>query len=227
MTVKKTATILSRIKLKLNITTDLELAQKMGVPARRLQTWKFRDSTPYDEIIDLCVKENIDLNQVLAETPLDSGSDDCIECNAHTEEIRGAAKLCVSNYILPPKNRLDKYDLSSDQIVDALLINPHWARYVLGMSSEKLALIRVIGNNMSPWVSDGDLVIVDMMNTILVTDAPYVLRYDGSMLVIKRLVRHNDNTIVAKSDSQYCEDEIFTPDTLPTVIGRVIRRIVS
>jgi len=78
---------------------------------------------------------------------------------------------------------------------------------------------------MAPWATDGDMVIIDTSLTTIVNDAPYILQYDG-VLVAKRLVRRQDGMILAKSDSLYCEEEVFAPESLPKIVGRIVRRLV-
>lgn len=216
------AVIFARIKTALRLKTDKALAERLNVPLRRLQTWKSRNTLRFEEILLLCEEENIDLNLIFFGRNYNETHDQRLAA-----ESRGAAEKCkTANYIFPPKKRLDIHNLDSDQIVDTLLLNAEWTQYVLGLEPKNLALIRVIGNNMSPWVTDGDLVIIDTCSTTIVTDAPYALLYD-SVIVIKRLIRLPDGAIVAKSDSQYCEDERFADETTsPKIVGRVMRRLV-
>lgn len=214
--------ILNRIKQVLKIDTDKALAERMNIPLRRMQTWKHRNTVPYREIIDLCQQENLDLNRIFLNKTYGLESQP-----THLDEPRTYADICaVSNCIRPPICRIEQHQITSKQIVDTLHINAEWAQHALGLTRDNMALIRVIGNNMAPWVSDGDLVLIDLTNTVIVADAPYVLAYD-SILVVKRLVRQNDGTVTVRNDSHYCDDETFPPDTkLPPIIGRVIRRFV-
>jgi phage repressor protein C with HTH and peptisase S24 domain len=99
-------------------------------------------------------------------------------------------------------------------------------KHVLNLDAANLVLIRIVTNNMAPWATDGDLVIIDISQTAIVADSPYILQY-GDVLVPKRLVCQNDGTIVAKSDSQYCDDEVYPSDIKPPrILGRIIRRVV-
>lgn len=217
--------VFNRIKKNLGFRTDKELAERLEVPLRRLQTWKSRNTMRFHEILQFCEKEDIDLNTVFFDRISDKPG--ALSLEPFQNETRGSATVFEpTNCILPPKNRLDMYELNSDQIVDTIHISAEWAQHVLGLTAKKVALIRVVGNNMAPWVTDGDLVIIDTTNTAIVSDAPYALLYN-SVIVVKRLLRQFDGTITARSDSQYCEDEQFADDTaLPKILGRVIRRIV-
>lgn len=225
----QTIQIFNKIKQALGINSDKTLAELMQIPVRRMQTWKHRDSIPYREIIALCIQQHLDLNTIFTiEKDRAFTAADQTLSDRKTRET-GLPTLCPhSKCIRPPIGTLAHHNISNSQIVDNLHINAEWAHYALGITPDKLAVIRVVGNNMAPWVADGDLVVIDPTNTAIVSDAPYALLYDNSVIIIKRLVRHNDGQIVAKSDSQYCEDEHFLPDSTPPprIIGRVLRRLV-
>jgi len=217
--------IYDRLKKALDLPTDKALAERWGIPLRRLQTWKSRDTIRSKEILLFCKKEGLDLNSIFfGGSPNETGAS---KLSGNEGGTCGEAIICTAaNCIRPPKGRLDIHDLTNEQIVDTLHINAEWTQYVLGLTPQKVALVRVIGNNMSPWVTDGDLVIIDTTSTTIVSDAPYALQYNN-VIVVKRLIRQSDGTIIARSDSQYCEDEQFADDaTLPKIIGRVIRRLV-
>lgn len=57
--------ILERIKEKLNIKNDKEIAEVLGVNQQNLTNWKARNTIPYFEIISLCLEKNINLIYIL------------------------------------------------------------------------------------------------------------------------------------------------------------------
>lgn len=200
------ASIFSRIKTALNISTDAALADKFNVPLRRLQTWKIRNTIPTAHIIDLSNQYGLDLNYVWCgkEIPKAEPSD-----TTHTK---------------PKAYELAHCGIKSDQIVDTVQMDNHWLRYSLNVDPEHIAVILVKGNNMSPWAVDGDLVIINCSEKTIINDAPYVIKQDD-ILLVKRLVDKHDGTIIAVSDSTYCADEIYPDNAHPEIIGRIIRRI--
>lgn len=204
-----TSALINNLKKYLGLKTDKELAEYWDIPVRRIQTWKSRNSPiSFREIINFCLQNSMDLNAIFYGKPI-------------SQKVNG----CPATHIQPPASAIKHADYTSDQIVDVLHINREWAHHVLGITEDNLVEIRIAGNNMMPWVAEGDVVFIDISHTAVVTDAPYVLKY-GNTLVVKRLIRHSDGSIVAKSDSQYCEDELFPPDCAPHIVGRVIRRLV-
>lgn len=57
--------ILERIKKKLKLKSDKEVAEIMGVPQQNITNWKSRNTIPYLEIISLCLLKNINLIYIL------------------------------------------------------------------------------------------------------------------------------------------------------------------
>jgi phage repressor protein C with HTH and peptisase S24 domain len=68
--------------------------------------------------------------------------------------------------------------------------DPLWLRSLTASSSAKLSVIRVEGDSMSPTLSAGDDILVDLADGAdRLRDGIYVLRVDGTLLV-KRLAIH-------------------------------------
>lgn len=57
--------ILERIKKKLKLKSDREVAEIMGVQQQNITNWKTRNTVPYQEIISLCLVRNINLIYIL------------------------------------------------------------------------------------------------------------------------------------------------------------------
>jgi SOS-response transcriptional repressor LexA len=193
--------VFARLKSALDLPTDAALAELFKVPIRRLQTWRSRNTIPTCNIIALCQEKKLDLNYVWG-----------LKSSEH--------KLSTTHTTPPSKIN----NMVSDQIVNFIQMDNQWLRHSLNVAPERMALIQVKANNMIPWVVDGDLVIINKDNTTIINDAPYVIQV-GDVLLVKRLVDKHDGTIIAKSDSQYCDDEVFTAEAPPVIVGRIIRRI--
>jgi transcriptional regulator with XRE-family HTH domain len=56
--------IIYQLKIILNLSTDLELANFLNISPTTLSTWKSRNSIDYKMIINLCDEHNIDLNKL-------------------------------------------------------------------------------------------------------------------------------------------------------------------
>lgn len=129
--------------------------------------------------------------------------------------------------------RVPRYDVTasagngayqvSEQVVDYIQFKSDWIKNVLGASAQHLALISVKGDSMAPTLSDGDIILVDTTDRHFETNAIYVLQLEGSLLV-KRIQRKIDGTVVIKSDNLAYEPEVVRGDLLDQlkVVGRVV-----
>ena len=221
----KVTSILARLKTATCVRTDADLAAKLKVSLRRLQSWKQRNTIPCKEIIPFCLENDFDLNEILAGKRTTTANKGDL-CDSH-ERISGKTEKCPHHeFVIPPVGIISSKEIFSDQIIDTFHVCEGWIHYVLNMDSPHLSLIRIVGNNMSPWAADGDIVFINTNMTTIVNDAPYILKYDGT-LVAKRLSKTQTGEIIAKSDSPYCEPEIFNEaNPLPQIIGRIVRRVV-
>lgn len=57
--------IINRLMSKLNIKNKTELANIMGVSTQVMGNWKTRNKIPYEEILTVCVKNNIDIKHIV------------------------------------------------------------------------------------------------------------------------------------------------------------------
>jgi phage repressor protein C with HTH and peptisase S24 domain len=113
--------------------------------------------------------------------------------------------------------------IHSEQIVDYLSFKAEWVRNGLGLSVQDLALINVQGDSMEPTLSNNDLILIDTRTHQVQNNAIYVLQFNGALLV-KRIQRRLDGTVIVKGDNPVYEPEVLLGDasTQLNVIGRVV-----
>lgn len=113
--------------------------------------------------------------------------------------------------------------VANEQVVDYIQFKPEWIKSALGVSAKNLALISVKGDSMEPTLSNGDIIMVDTTDRQFEANAIYVLQNWGSLLV-KRIQRKMDGTVVIKSDNKAYEPEIVRGDLIEQlhVVGRVV-----
>ncbi|MEW6314750.1 MAG: S24 family peptidase [Pseudomonadota bacterium] len=113
--------------------------------------------------------------------------------------------------------------IHSEQVVDHLAFREKWVRDALGVTQKDLALISVKGDSMEPTLSNGDQILIDMRKGRIEDDAVYVLQYNG-VLLVKRIQRKLDGSVVVKSDNQYYEPETLDAKAAGAliVVGRVV-----
>lgn len=223
---------LSRIKEELGIQTDVELAEAMDVGIRRIHNWKQRNTIPTESIVAICGSEGLDLEYILTGNKAHTGRGQSAEnWSAHS------APVCDQPRVCPPYKRFVKYDahgnvvcsFESPQIVDVLSPGTNWLIHALGVQPEDLLLMKVIGDNMSPWAQDGDLVFVDTSYKSTINGGVLALRYADGTMTIRRIFRNPDGSLLAKSDTESSEPELLdisNEDMYPLVVGRVVRRLV-
>lgn len=252
-TLLSTRDVLSRIKDELGLDTDLELADVMGVGIRRIHNWKHRNTVPTEEIVGICGKEGLDLQyiltgqriglgrsdgqgevcQLLAQSP--AGGHDADYTNKTRDSF--SHSTCGHPLIHPPykayTQRSDNGEVlnsfTSPQIVDVLAPGLNWLNHSLGVAPENFLLVKVLGDNMAPWLQDGDLVMVDAGIKTTINGGCLMLRYSDGMMMVRRVFRNPDGTFLAKCDNECCPPDIIDPNnnmTYPIVVGRVVRRLV-
>ena len=231
-----TKDVLGRIKEELGIHTDAELAEAMTVNIRRIHNWKQRNTVPTEAIVALCGCEGLDLEYIL------TGNKTGLARGLQTPEKETGASDGVAPHdqtrVCPPYRRYVKrdsrgnelYSFESPQLVDVLSPGTNWLVHALGVQPEDLILMKIVGDNMFPWVQDGDLVFVDTSQKSTINGGVLAWRYSDGTMVVRRVFRNQDGTLHAKCDMDGCDPELIdigNEDMYPLVVGRVIRRLVK
>lgn len=114
-------------------------------------------------------------------------------------------------------------NVQSEQIVDFVSFKEEWVQNFLRVPRKDLALLSVKGDSMNPTLNDGDMILVDLRADRLEDSAIYVLEFEDALLV-KRIQRKLDGSIVIKSDNQLYEPEILKKDQAGglKIVGRVV-----
>ena len=249
-----TRDVLNRIKDELGLDTDLELAEVMGVGIRRIHNWKHRNTVPTEEIVGICGKEGLDLQYILTGQRIGLGRSDGQGDTGLIQVPSASSSVADTEYMNKPRDsfrhsscghplihppykaytqRSDNGEVlnsfASPQIVDVLAPGLNWLNHSLGVAPENFLLIKVLGDNMAPWLQDGDLVMVDAGIKTTINGGCLMLRYADGMMMVRRVFRNPDGTFLAKCDNECCPPDIIDPNnnmTYPIVVGRVVRRLV-
>jgi transcriptional regulator with XRE-family HTH domain len=113
--------------------------------------------------------------------------------------------------------------IESDQIVDHIAFKEEWIQNFLGVPQKDLALLAMKGDGMTPSLSDGDMVLVDLRTSRIEDSAIYVLQYENALLV-KRVQKKMDGSVIIKGDNQVYEPEILSKERADSlkIVGRVV-----
>ena len=113
--------------------------------------------------------------------------------------------------------------IHNEQVADYLSFRAEWVKNTLGVSVRDLALISVIGDSMEPTLSEGDVVLLDMTTRSVLDGSIYALQLNGGLLV-KRIQRKLDGSVVVKSDNARYDTETVSEDKADRlkIIGRVV-----
>lgn len=113
--------------------------------------------------------------------------------------------------------------IHSEQIVDHLAFRADWVKNTLGVTKKDLVLISVKGDSMEPTIGNEDLILVNIQEDRIEENAIYVLQHDG-VLLVKRIQRKMDGSLIIKSDNPLYEQEVLDPSKAEAlrVLGRVV-----
>lgn len=96
-----------------------------------------------------------------------------------------------------------------------------------GWRPEALAVIQAEGPSMSPTINDGDLVLINMDETKIISGLIYAIEDAENGTRIKRLHKLLDGRVKVSSDNEdkrLFPDDYLTPDTGARIIGRAVDR---
>lgn len=110
--------------------------------------------------------------------------------------------------------------IHSEQIIDHLAFLRDWIVKDLGLNAEKILLIKAIGDSMEPAIKDGAMLLVDTQSNRAGSDAVYVLRLDGD-LVVKRIQNLMDGRVEIISNNSAYKTLISQTNAID-ILGKVV-----
>ena len=241
----------NRVKEATNLTSFTELASIVGVRQSAVSKVKKRGDFPPGWIFGIATKYGLNSDWLATgEGPVQrpkglaqriseegpEGVSDYPNMAAFKMERRMAREMEFgmasdsdeSEYIHIPRYEVEASAgggavVHNEKVVDYLSFRAEWVKNSLGVSVRDLALISVIGDSMEPTLSEGDVVLLDMTTKGVMDGSIYALQLNGGLLV-KRIQRKLDGSIVVKPDNPRYDTEIISEDSadLLKIIGRVV-----
>jgi SOS-response transcriptional repressor LexA len=199
-----------RLREVRGVLTQVELAERLGTHKNTLAAWERNERLPdagtLIKLLDLFPKLNP--NWLLT--------------GKGTMEVSQATDV---GYVMVSRHDVDPGAIgeASEQIVDSITFRKDWLQGTLGLSPQNFTLVEAKGDSMRPVLSDGDLVLVDLRTTSIEDNGIYVIHHSGT-LIVKRIQRKLDGSVVIKSDNPVYESEILGRKQAEdlSVFGRVV-----
>lgn len=185
--------IIDKIKKIENITEDKEVAKVLGIKADTLSQQKIRNSIPYKHIINYCNSRNVSLDALFKDEDLPNKKNEEETYKIDMLSAQVSAGTGVVNHEV--------------EVIDTIEIDKVFFKTIPNL--DKLKVVEVVGDSMSPTLIEGDFVIINEDVKSYINDI-YVINYGGA-LYVKRLQFKLDGTIIIKSDNKEYDSEIFNP----------------
>jgi phage repressor protein C with HTH and peptisase S24 domain len=200
-----------------------EVAEILGISFRSWQDYEAGKSVPGGKVFESLVKLGFNANWLLTEEG-EMRQGDAEPGVLQVYQGQGVA----DGYVQVPRYKVQASAgggavIHSEQIVDFLSFRADWIHKTLGLSEKDLALINVLGDSMEPTLSNDDVILIDMGKKGIHDNSVYVLHFNG-VLLVKRIQRKLDGSVIVKSDNTVYEPEVVRGDMLDTlnVVGRVV-----
>lgn len=145
--------ILDRLYKAIGITKNSDFCEKYDVKPNTLSTWRKRNTIPYDFIMEIAEKENISLEWLFSNknVPMICSSE-TIEVNFYPEIYRAADYCKIS------ANTISKTFQVSKSFLDEITTIRDYS---------KLEAIRVGGEEMKPYLLNGEYVLIEKSSDVL------------------------------------------------------------
>jgi phage repressor protein C with HTH and peptisase S24 domain len=184
-----------------------------------------RNKFPYQEIVTYCIRENIDINELLTNQS-SAGKTKTKQIRTSTIPTEQAQPSEQEGYVFVPK-----YDVQvsagqgslihSEQIVSHLAFQENWIRQELGLDPSHILLIQAIGDSMNPTFNAGALLLVNTKVDRIKNDSIYVINRDDE-LIVKRIQDLWNGQIKIKSDNPKYEPLIIQKTDAIKIVGEVV-----
>ncbi|MBA3011106.1 MAG: helix-turn-helix domain-containing protein [Proteobacteria bacterium] len=233
--------VLERLKQVLNVESDKDVANAIGMNPSAFNNRKRSGSIPYSHFIDLSKKQNVDLNWILTGKGTNSAVDPVDFSPAEPSEIPPGSKITKDeNGIKIPQWKNPNPDMYHYVPMAEATLNAGGGSFVLSenttgryyafrknflaamaSSLKNLILMKVTGNSMEPKIEDGDTVMIDIGRRQLQNGAIYALGYDD-IIVIKEVEKLPDGKVLIISKNRKMYPPYEADINSVRIIGQVI-----
>ena len=207
-------TIGNRIKIARGKMAQVDFAEKCGISIRALQNYEQDISTPSGEsLTKICTLSGLSADWLLTgmgpkhrDEPGKDGTGEYYyipHYNVATSAGPGA---------MVEAEAIDKF----------LAFRCDWIHTTLRANPQNLFLLRVIGDSMTPVISDGDTIMVDKSQTRPLHGKIFLLLAEGCLLVKRLQVGQEGLYAVSEDHQAYSPIRLDPTHTGTKIIGRVL-----
>lgn len=218
-------TFWDRLKTAVGSRSNRAVAEKCGVSEGTIRRYLRKETyPPFDTLRAIAAATDSNLGWLATgEGPMRKGGGESPRKIAEPVASYHSASAATDEYVLIPRYETAGAVVHAEQAVDYLSFRAEWVRSTLGVSVRDLALVSVIGDSMEPTLSDGDVVLLDMTPRGVLDGSIHALQLNGGLLV-KRIQRKLDGSVVVKSDNPRYDTETLSEDKTDRlkIIGRVV-----
>ena len=212
-----------------------ELARRAGMPGKQqtIQALETRDSKRSDYAAVLCNALGVNLQWALTgEGPRWSDEHSSAPASTHYR-VEEPAPAAADEFTFVPRvygpmlsAGPGRYAWKQEVVDNSHAFRREWLQ-AKGLHKNECRLITVKGDSMSPYLQDGDIVLVNMADRAIKSGEVYAIAVEEELRV-KRLVKRSDGSLEVKSDNPSPQ---YPTETLEgakierlNVIGRVVWR---
>ena len=192
-----------RAKKALGVTTDLAMAQALGVHATVIGGYKKRESVPLEQCIKIADKTGVDLNWLILGKGIAPD---------------GTSTFTSSDFIKIPVYDIQAsagngYHNEFEVIIDELWLSPEWV-HQQGLYVKDLFCVEVLGDSMAhppSLIMPKDKVLIN--RAVIDDDGVFLVRV-GAALRLKRLQWLADGRVSLISDNPIYQPETIDPENM-------------
>lgn len=190
--------VLNRLKLYLNVKTDVQLSTLLNVKPNTITSWKKRNSLQFESIIDICELNQVDLNELFY------GINKLRVAHSEVDgEDKNGVKMITS-------------DLQFQYLLESKVIMPNLTPYYFPFLEKCEIAFQVITENMAPTIGVSSFVICQKVAIEhLVEGRIYVLVKNKKGIFIMRFKTVvNEYELAFTNDNSAFKDKIVKTDRI-------------
>lgn len=206
--------LIAKLLNTLGIDNEQEFCNKYDVVYGTLQSWKFRNSIPYELILDVCKKNNIRLESIFYDeiTPIR----DVISVRYY-EDISASAGCGIINY---------------DENYSEIVLDKVFAKELLNVNNVKnIDIIKIVGDSMEPFVHSGELVVVERSknNFNSIKDGEIIIININGEIYCKKILKnpYTREVILSSLNPYYPDFKVNKEEFENTEIIGVVSKAIS